>query len=1120
MECPRCHAENRADRRFCAGCGAPLVVTCRSCHFVNEPDAKFCGGCGAALAAPPVTASPTAAAMLSRTPAHLAERILSTRHVLEGERKQVTVLFADLRGSMELLAGRDPEEAREILDPVLQRMIAAVHRFEGTVNQVMGDGIMALFGAPIAHEDHAVRAGYAALTMLDAIATHADELQRQRGVYMQVRIGLNSGEVVVRGIGNDLTMDYSAIGQTTHLAARMEQLAAPGTIMVTEAFARLAEGYLHFKPLGLVAIKGLRDPIDALQLVEAEPTRTRFQAAATRGLTRFVGRGPELTMLGRALALAETGHGQAVAVIGEPGIGKSRLFYEFIDSERVRGWRVLETGSVSYSKANAYLPVRDLLKSYFQLEDRDEPARVVDKITARLRTLDESLLPALPALLSVLDVPTGDAPWQELDPQQRRRRILDGVKRLLLRQSQAQPLLLIFENLHWIDQETQAVLDSLIESLPTARVLLLVNYRPEYQHTWGSKTYYTQLRLDPLPADSVAALLSTLLGEDAGLDALKALLIRQTEGNPFFLEESIRTLVETKALVGERGARRLARDLPAIQVPPTVQAILAARIDRLPADDKGLLQSAAVIGREISFPLLLAVTGLSEDVLRGGLARLQAAEFIYETALYPELEYTFKHALTLDVAYGSLLQERRRALHLRIVEAMEAIYPDRLGNAVERLAYHAFRGEAWDKAIAYAREAGTRLAARSAYREAVGYFDQALDALERDAARPESLQRAFDLRMEMRTWLVPLGDYNRILGNLTEAEAIARRIGDRRRLGLVRVHMTDYLRLTGQSVQAVQSGEEALATATELDDFQLRVLARVVCGHAYHAVGDYRRATALLRENIEAIGETFLRERFGSAGLPAVLSRGYMVLSLADLGAFDEAITVGTEAVRLAEEFDNPHSHAVVSHALGIAHLVQGDLDRAIPLLEDTLARCRAHHIPMGSRLLASALGYAYALSGRVKEGAPLLLQAIRQAEELNVVFRYALWLTWLGETYSLAGRTTEALQLADRALERTRARGERGHEAYALRLVGELAAGQPGQAKRAEDVYRQALVLTEQLGMRPLEAHCRVGLGALHQEQGRPDQAHEEASRAAALFRSMNMTFWLNRAETLLPRG
>ena len=626
-------------------------------------------------APPPARASEPARVPLASTPAHLAEKILTSRSALEGERKQVTVLFADLKGSMELLAERDPEEARQLLDPVLERMIEAVHRYEGTVNQVMGDGIMALFGAPIAHEDHAVRACYAALRMQETVTRYGDEMQRSHGVPVQIRVGLHSGAVVVRAIDSSLHMDYTAVGQTTHLAARMEQMAKPGSVLTTGETLRLAEGFVQVKALGPVAVKGLADPVEVFELVGASSTRTRLQAFAARGLTRFVGRQAEIEALRQALEHAGTSHGQVVAVIGEPGVGKTRLVYEFIRSHHTHNWLVLESSSVSYGKATAYLPVRDLLKAYFQIDDRDDGRKIREKLTGKLLTLDATLGPTLPAFLALLDVPVEDRHWQALDPTQRRQRTLEAIKGLLLRESQVQPLLLVFENLHWIDAETQAVLDSLIDSLPTARLLLLVNYRPEYQHGWGSKTYYTQLRLDPLPPTSAEELLQALLGDDPSLVPLKRLVIERTEGNPFFLEESVRALVETRVLVGERGAYRPLQSLDRLQVPATVQAVLAARIDRLPPEEKRLLQTAAVIGTEVPFALLQAIGELSEEELRRGLGHLQAAEFLYETSLFPELEYTFKHALTHEVAYGSLLQERRRALHARIVEPSNGSMP-------------------------------------------------------------------------------------------------------------------------------------------------------------------------------------------------------------------------------------------------------------------------------------------------------------------------------------------------------------------------------------------------------------------------------------------------------------
>ena len=519
---------------------------------------------------------------------------------MEGERKQVTVLFADLKGSMELLADRDPEDARKILDPVLERMMEAVHRYEGTVNQVMGDGIMALFGAPLAHEDHAVRACYAALHMQDAVKGYAEGVRRDHGVNVRIRIGLNSGDVVVRAIGSDLRMDYSAIGQTTHIAARMEQLAEPGTALLTPATLDLAEGYVTVRALGPVPIKGITTPVEVYELTGAGAARSRLQATAARGLTKFVGRSVELQHLTRVLELVGAGHGQVVTVMAEPGMGKSRLVWEITHSPRTQGWLILEAGSVSHGKATAYLPVVDLLKGYCRIEPSDDPRRIREKLAGKLLALDPGLLGSLPALLALFDVPTGNAAWEALDAPLRRHRTRESVRHVFLREAQVQPLLIVVEDLHWTDGETQAILDALVESLPTARILLLTNYRPEYSHPWGRKTYCSQLRLDPLSSESSEELLDALLGPDPSLDGLRRLLIERTEGNPFFLEESVRSLVETGALVGEPGAYSSDRDVPSLDIPATVQAVLAARIDRLPPEEKWLLQTAAVCNRRLA----------------------------------------------------------------------------------------------------------------------------------------------------------------------------------------------------------------------------------------------------------------------------------------------------------------------------------------------------------------------------------------------------------------------------------------------------------------------------------------------------------------------------------------
>jgi class 3 adenylate cyclase len=456
-------------------------------------------GAAVPLPAPTPTPPATAPTPLAYTPPYLVEKILTTRRALAGERKQVTVLFADLKGSTELIHDLDPEAAQTLLDPALQHMMDAVHRFEGTVNQVLGDGIMALFGAPVAHEDHAARACYAGLAMQAALRRYGEEVRRAHGLELQIRVGVNSGEVVVRAIGNDLHMDYSAVGQTTHLAARMEQLATPGSIRLTAATLRLVEGLVQVNALGQFPVRGLPEPVEVFELVGASVVHRRLQAAAARGLTRFVGRQQELAALQQALEQAGAGQGQIVAVVGEAGVGKSRLVYECVHSHHTQGWSVLESASVSYGKATPYFPVIDLLKRYSHIADHDDTRTIQAKLTGQVLTLDAALQDVIPALLALLDALPGDSPFRQLDPAQRRQRILTALKRVLLRESQVQPLLLVFEDLHWIDTETQALLDSLVESLPTAQLLLLVNYRPEYQHGWGSKTYYTQLRLDPLP---------------------------------------------------------------------------------------------------------------------------------------------------------------------------------------------------------------------------------------------------------------------------------------------------------------------------------------------------------------------------------------------------------------------------------------------------------------------------------------------------------------------------------------------------------------------------------------------------------------------------------------------
>jgi class 3 adenylate cyclase len=1117
MNCPRCQHENPTGAKFCLECGTRFALSCTKCGTEFPAGAKFCLECGQAVSAQPATAT-RSTSPASYTPKHLAEKILTSKGALEGERKQVTVLFADMKGSMELIADRDPEEARKLVDPVLEHMMEAVHRYEGTVNQVMGDGIMALFGAPLSHEDHAVRACYTALRMQESVKRYADEIRRTEGVPIQIRVGLNSGEVVVGSIGNDLKMDYTAIGQTVHLASRMEQMATPGSILATAEALQLAEGYVQVKPLGPVGVKGLTEPVEVYEVTGVGAVRSRLQAAAARGLTRFFGRDAETEQLQKALEQARADHGQVVGVVGEPGLGKSRLFFEFIHSHRTQGWLILESGSVSYGKATPYLPVIDLLKAYFKIQDRDDQREIREKVTGKLLTLDKSLESTLPAFLALLDVPVDDPKWQALDPFQRRQQTLGAVKRLLLRESQVQPLILVFEDLHWIDSETQAMLESLVESLPTSRLLLLVNYRPEYQHGWANKTYYTQLRLDPLPPESAGEILHSVLGNDHGLQSLKQLLIERTEGNPFFLEESVRTLVETKVLAGERGNYHLEKKLESAQVPATVQAVLAARIDRLPLEEKQLLQSAAVIGKDIPFSLLQAITELADEELRRGLTHLQAAEFLYETSLFPDLEYTFKHALTLEVAYGSLLHERQRTLHARIVQTIETLYSDRLTEHVERLAHHAARGEVWGKALTYLRQAGAKADARLALREAVSHFEQALTTVAHLPDDRETRERAIDLHFNLRNSLAALGEAERVFEHLRAAEALANALGDERRSARVNAYIARELLAQGEHEQAVTASERAIAMARTLDDYGLEVMTTVSLGSAYYCLGDYPKAVEAQSRNLPPLDSPVVRERFGSIGLPFATTRIHLALALAERGEFIEAAARCMEGIRIAEAVGLPFSVTVTYRGMGHLYVGRGDLHQATLALEHALEVCRGVDSTPLFHAVGSVLGYAYALAGRSAEAIPFLEEAVQRPVLTGSQEGRSLRTIWLSEAYLLAGREADARAAAQRALGLARRHNERGHEAYTLRLRGEIAAREdPLDIGKAEDHYRQALALAEELGMRPLIAHCHAGLGKLYGRTGNREAANEHLTTATTMMREMQMGLWLKKAEAEL---
>jgi predicted ATPase/class 3 adenylate cyclase len=962
----------------------------------------------------------------------------------------VTVLFADLKGSMELLADRDPEEARKLLDPVLERMMEAVHRYEGTVNQVMGDGIMALFGAPVGHEDHAVRACYAALDMQAAIRRYAEEMRRSLGVLIQIRVGLNSGEVVVRAIGSDLRMDYTAVGQTTHLAARMEQLAKPDSTLLTADVLRLAEGFIAVATLGLVPVKGLEAPIEVYEMTGAGPLRSRLHVAAARGLTRFVGRESELDQLRQALSRASSGHGQVAGIMGEPGVGKSRLVWETTHSHRVHGWLVLQAGAVSYGKATSYLPVVDLLKGYFAIEDRDSPRAVREKVTGKLLTLDRTLEASLPPLLSLLDVPAEDPQWPTLEPPERRRRTLDAVKRLLLRESQVQPLLVVFEDLHWIDSETQALLDALVESLPAARMFLLVNYRPEYEHPWASRPYYTQLPLDALPLEGAEQLLGALLGPDAELEPLKRVLIARTEGNPFFLEESVRSLAETGALLGKRGAYQPARPLSAIQIPATARAVLAARIDRLSDAPKRLLQTASILGREVPLRLLAAIWEEPEE-LGPHLRELTRLGFLHEHSEAEQPRYVFRHALTQEVAYASLLTPRRQALHAAAGRGLEALHTD--GKPYALLAHHFRAAGDLEKALAY--HAGAAEAARHVYavKEALEHYTRALDAAGL-LGLDTSDRRLSHLHMQRGQVAAQTGD---VAGARAEFEA------------------------------ALQGSQAAGDRAGEMQ--ALNELGFLLAGAADYREGIPRLDAAL------GIAEA-LADRESQA---TILSR--LSIMCTNRLQFDRALEHARRALEFARDLANPRVLATAMDSLEVAAVMTGDL-RTVDELAPQLVEVHQRHGDLWY------LQFALFQWSWVPIAAGRWDEAIARLEEARAVNRrigdrgnepmYAATLCWIHRSRGEYGRALAAGREAARlAQDLDHAEWIAWSEAFLGWTLQEVSA-----LAEASRHLERGLKAADRAGAPAHAIRCASHLAWTWWLQGEPERAHTLAEQAEGLIR------------------
>jgi predicted ATPase/class 3 adenylate cyclase len=1027
------------------------------------------------------------------TPPHLAERIRAEQAQLEsrsgeGERKTVTALFADIKGSMELIEDLDPEEARSIVDPALALMIDAVHRYEGYVAQSTGDGVFALFGAPLAHEDHPQRAIYAALRMQEKIRAYAEQLRKNQGINLQIRIGLNTGEVVVRSIRrDDLHADYVPIGHSISLAARMEALANPGSILVSQDTHKLAEGYFEFKSLGPARVKGVSDPVNIYEAVGVGPLRTRLERSASRGLARFVGRVAEMDQLRRALQLVHGGQGQIVAAVGEAGVGKSRLFHEFKQTVKSEAF-VLEAFSVSHGKASPYLPLTELLNSYFQIAVQDDHRRRVEKITGRVLTLDRNLEDTLPYLFALLGLDSGGS-LEDMDPQIKRRRTVDAVKRLLVRESLNQPLILIFEDLHWVDAETETFLASFADTIATTRMLLLVNYRPEYRHAWGSRGFYTQLRLDPLGKENAELLLNAMLGDESDLAPLRKLIIEKTDGNPFYIEEIVQTLFDQKFLV-RNGRVALVKTLNEIVIPATVQALLAARIDRLKVPEKELLQLMAVLGKEFPSGLIVRVANQPEQNLTPLLSRLQESEFIYEQPAFPETEYTFKHALTQEVAYNTILSQRRAILHELAGQAIEEMFSDRLEDHIDDLANHYGRSRNEPMAVKYLQMAGERAIQRSAYSDALSHFAAAIAVLESLPDSVERTQKELQIRIAMGPAVAAVKGFasNEAEEVYRRARDLCSRIGETPQIYPVLAGTSSFYFGRGQLREARDIAEQFLNLANNEPNAHARAAAQSLLGTVCVFRGELERARSVLEQSI-AYYDTDVSRFLKMANALVIPSRCAHSWALWLLGYPDRAHQRIEEALSLAQQLGRPFSLAhALQHAIALHHFRR---DGAVLKTRAKALMSVSREGGFTSWLAAGQMtwGRALAEEGQTEEGIAELLQGLDALSAIgeNVVRIYGLSL--LSQAYAKAGKIREALETVDIAQGAAEEHEERFHLPELLRLRGELMSAS-GDSDAAEVSFRRAIDLARSQAARSWELRSTITLARLLMAQQRRDEA------------------------------